>query len=139
MRYWSLCTSTAPPIGNTVDCVHDENVRPVVDSSGRFSVVISRATDRPSNANAKCGVEWVEYGNGDGIPGGSKDFGVVINRHTLVNPAFKHSWFDVKSVRGEQAAMGEYLPHVINLREKAKFEALGCPVDTAKLTAMVKK
>ena len=26
MRYWSLCTSTAPPIGNTVDCVTDENV-----------------------------------------------------------------------------------------------------------------
>ncbi|MBL0089654.1 MAG: hypothetical protein IPP44_24455 [Ideonella sp.] len=139
MRYWSLCTSTAPPIGNTVDCVHDENVRPVVDARGYFSVVVSRAVDRPSNANAKCGVEWIEYGNGDGIPGGSPHFGAVINRHTLVNPSFKHSWFDVKSLHGEQQALGEYLPQVINLREKARFEALGCPVDTSKLSAMLKR
>jgi hypothetical protein len=139
MRYWSLCTSTAPPIGNTVDCVHDENVRPVLDAQGWFTVVVSRAPDRPANAHAKCGVEWIEYGTGDGIPGGSKDFGVVINRHTLVNPAFKHSWFDVKTVRGEREVMGEYLPHVINLRDKARFEALGCPVDTARLAAMVKR
>jgi hypothetical protein len=139
MRYWSLCTSTAPPIGNTVDCVHDENLRPVIDARGYFSVVVSRATDRPSNANAKCGVEWIEYGNGDGIPGGSPHFGAIINRHTLVNPAFKHSWFDVNAQSSESQALGEYLPHVINLREKARFEALGCPVDTSKFTAMIKR
>jgi hypothetical protein len=139
MRYWSLCTSTAPPVGNTVDCVTDENVRPILDPQGRYSVVVSRAPDRPSNAIEKCGVTWMEYGNGDGVPGGSKDFGAVINRHTLVNPKFQNSWFNVKKVRGEVEALGPYLPHVINLHDKARFEALGCPVDTAKFTAMTRR
>jgi hypothetical protein len=139
MRYWSLCTSTAPPVGNTVDCVTDENVRPILDPRGNYSVVVSRAIDRPANAIEKCGVTWMEYGNGDGVPGGSKDFGAVINRHTLVNPKFQNSWFSVKKVRGEAEALGPYLPHVINLHEKARFEALGCPVDTAKFTAMLKR
>lgn len=137
MRYWSLCTVTAPASGNTVDCVHDENVRPLLDPQGHFTVVISRAPDRPSNAKASCGVEWLEYGTGDGIPGGSADYGTVINRHTLVNPDFKHSWFNVTKVGDEAKEMGDYLPHVINLRAKAKFEALGCPVDKAKLAAMI--
>jgi hypothetical protein len=139
MRYWSLCTSTAPPVGNTVDCVHDENVKDVLDKQGNFNVVVSRAPDRPSNATEKCGVTWMEYGNGDGIPGGSQDFGAIINRHTHVNPKFKSSWFDVKKVNGEGDAMGEYLPHVINMHDKARFEALGCPVDTSKLAAMINK
>ena len=139
MRYWSLCTSTAPPVGNTVDCVTDENVRATVDQQGHYSVVVSRVTDRPANAIEKCGVTWMEYGTGDGIPGGSPDFGVVINRHTLVNPKFKNSWFNVKQVHGEAQALGEYLPRVFNLHDKARFEALGCPVDTRRmLSAMAR-
>ena len=31
------------------------------------------------------------------------------------------------------------MPRVLNMREKAKFEALGCPVDLQKLAAMMKK
>lgn len=139
MRYWSLCTTTAPPSGNSVDCVIDENVRGILDKDKNFNVVVSRATDRPTNATEKCGVQWMEFGTGDGIPGGSQDFGAVINRNTFVNPKFKHSWFDVKRVNGEEEALGAYLPKVINMREKAKFEALGCPVDTAKLAAMAAK
>jgi len=139
MRYWSLCAPTAPAVGNTVDCVTDENVRSTIDKEGNFNVVVSRATDRPSNATERCGVVWMEYGNGDGIPGGSKDFGAVINRHTFVNPKFEHSWFNVKKVDSEAEVMGPYLPHVINMHDKARFEALGCPVDTSNFTAMIKR
>ena len=139
MRYWSLCTSTAPAIGNTVDCVHDENLRPLLDAQGFFTVVVSRAPDRPANARPACGVEWIEMGTGDGIPGGSSDFGVVINRHTLVDPAFAHSWFAVRQPGSEARVMGEYLPSVYNLRQKAHFEALGCPVDTARMAAAAAK
>ncbi|MDR3453887.1 MAG: hypothetical protein P4L96_14020 [Rhodoferax sp.] len=138
MRYWSLCTVTAPAVGNTVDCVTDENVRSTIDKRGNYSVVVSRASDRPANATEKCGVTWMEYGNGDGIPGGSQDFGAVLNRHTDVNPKFQNSWFNVKKLHGEQEALGAYLPHVINMHEKDRFEALGCPVDTSKFTAMIK-
>ena len=137
MRYWSLCTMPPPANGAATDCLYDEAVRPTLDSKGYFTVVISRAPDRPSNANVKCGVEWMEYGNGDGLVGGSSAFGTVGNRHTLVNPKFKQSWFAVTKPNSEVAAMGEYLPYVINMKTKARFEALGCPVDKTKLDAMV--
>jgi hypothetical protein len=79
---------------------------------------------------------WMEYGNGDGIPGGSQDFGALINRHTLVAPGFQQTWFNVKEVGSEARVMGEYLPTVYNLRTKARFESLGCPVDTSRLAAL---
>lgn len=111
---------------------------PSLDAKGYFTVVVSRAPDRPANATEKCGVAWMEWGNGDGIPGGSADYGSIINRHTHVNPKFKQSWFAVQKQNGEAQAMGEYLPYAINMRDKARFEALGCPVDTAKLAAMMR-
>ena len=139
MRYWSICTVNAPATGNTVDCVHDENVQDTLDKQGNFTVVVARAPDRPANATEKCGVVWVEWGNGDGIPGGSKDFGAIVNRHTHVNPKFTHSWFAVKKPDSEREAMGDYVPQAINFHDKARFEALGCPVDTTKIAAMVKR
>lgn len=120
-----------------MDCVSDENVRPVSDAGGNYNVVVSRAPGRPANAKEACGAVWMEHGNGDGIPGGSADDGVVINRRTPVNPKFQQSWFDVKTAHGEADALGDYLPHVINMHEKARFAALGCPLDTGKLAAML--
>ena len=136
MRYWSICTIAAPPTGFTVDCLFDEGVLPTLDEKGQFTIVVTRAPDRPANATEKCGVAWMEWGNGDGIPGGSSAFGAIINRHTQVSRTFKHSWFAVDKPGREVEAMGEYTPYVFNLREKANFEALGCPVDRAKLASM---
>ncbi|TVT81199.1 hypothetical protein [Acinetobacter colistiniresistens] len=133
MRYWSICSVMAPATGMTVDCLFDEAVAPLVDKKGNFTVVVSRAIDRPSNAIDKCGVAWLEWGNGDGIPGGSSNYGAIINRHTTVNPQFKYSWFAVNTPRTEQQAMGAYLPQVINIHNKSKFESLGCPVDVNKI------
>lgn len=132
MRYWSLCSASSPPVGMTPDCVYDEVVRPVLDAHGYYNVVVSRATERPANATEKCGVVWMELGNGDGVPGGSADFGALINRHTQVNPTFSHSWFAVTKPGTEAESMGEYLPKVHNLHNKARFESLGCPVDLSK-------
>ena len=50
MRYWSICTTASPQTGLTVDCLFDEAVLPAIDNQGQFTVVISRAPDRPSNA-----------------------------------------------------------------------------------------
>ena len=38
-----------------------------------------------------------------------------------------------------KTSMGDYLPYVLNLKEKARFKALGCPVDKSKLWAMLPK
>ena len=81
----------------------------------------------------------MEWGNGDGIPGGSSSYGSIINRHTHVNSNFKNSWFAVDRPGTERAAMGDYLPTVVNFQDKARFEALGCPVDTAKIAEMIKR
>jgi hypothetical protein len=138
MRYWSICTTGAPPSGLTVDCVFDEGVLPTLDSKGNFTVVVSRSPDRPSNATEKCGVAWMEMGTGDGLPGGSSSYGSIINRHTQVNPNFKTSWFAVTKPHTESKALGDYLPYVVNFHDKARFEALGCPVDKSKIAAMIK-
>ena len=68
--------------------------------------------------------------------GDSPDFGVVVNRHPHVNPGFRNRWFAVTKPGGEAQAMGRYLPRVINMRHKARFEALGCLVETGRLAAM---
>ncbi|MBV8667377.1 MAG: hypothetical protein JO269_12930 [Burkholderiaceae bacterium] len=133
MRYLSICTGTSPSAGLTPDCIYDEQLAPTVDARGRYALVISRLEDRPKNATEACGVAWIEYGNGDGMPGGSAEFGAVINRNTEVNPAFGHSWFAVQKPGAEKQAMGDYLPYLINMKEKENFEALGCPVDKARL------
>jgi hypothetical protein len=139
MRYWSLCSTAAAPTGMTVDCVYDEAVLPTLDAKGNFNIVVTRAPDRPTNATEKCGVVWMEWGNGDGIPGGSSSYGSIINRHTHVNTKFKNSWFAVDRPNTERSAMGDYLPYVVNFQDKARFEALGCPVDTAKIAEMIKR
>lgn len=139
MRYWSLCTVASPATGLTVDCVIDENVHPILDARDYYSVVVSRASERPANATEACGVLWLEYGHGDGIPGGSPDFGAIINRHTVVDTRFSHSWFSVTQPDREAEVMGEYLPRVLNLHDRTRFEALGCPVDTSRFTAMTEQ
>ena len=135
MRYMSICATGAPSSGMTADCAYDEQLRPTLDAQGRFYVVLSRAEDRPKNATAACGVMWLDIGNGDGLLGGSTEFAAVINRHTIVNPAFKHSWFAVTKPGQERAAMGGYLPYLLNMHDKRSFEALGCQVDKARIAA----
>jgi hypothetical protein len=135
MRFMSVCTATSLPSGMTPDCIYDEQLARTVDASGRYALVISRLEDRPQNATEACGVAWIEYGNGDGMPSGSTAYSAVINRNTEVNPAFGHSWFAVQKPGTEKQMMGDYLPYLINMKDKENFEALGCPVNKAKLWA----
>lgn len=139
MRYMSVCTATAPTSALTPDCVYDEQLASTVDETGRYTVVTSRQEDRPKNATEACGVAWIDAGNGDGMVSGSPDFMLLINRHTLVDPGFQHSWFAVARPGTERETMGDYLPHVLNLKSQANFEALGCPVDKRKLYAMLQQ
>jgi hypothetical protein len=140
MRYLSICTAGSPSSGTTPDCIYDEQLLSTVDSeTGRYDVVISREIDRPTNARQACGVAWLEAGNGDGVVGGSPDFMFIVNRHTQVSDQFKQSWFAVKKPGTEKQVMGDYLPWVINMKTKAAFEALGCPVDKKRLHALLGK
>ncbi len=138
MRYMSICTAGGLSSGTTPDCIYDEQLLSTIDpATGRYDVVISREGDRPGNATEACGVAWLDAGNGDNVYGGSPDYMSVINRHTEVKPAFRHSWFAVEKPADAKAAMGDYLPYVINMKDKAAFEQLGCPVDKKKLHALL--
>ncbi|WP_321916099.1 MULTISPECIES: hypothetical protein [unclassified Paraburkholderia] len=137
VRYVSFCTGGSLAAATTTDCLYDEQVQRTLDKAGHYFIVVTRPEDRPTNATEQCGVEWMDFGNGDGLVSGSSEWAIFINRHTMINPSFKQSWFAVKKPGTEAEAMGDYLPRVINMREKAKFEALGCPVDTSKLTGML--
>ncbi|CAN1503887.1 hypothetical protein MCEMAEM4_00590 [Burkholderiaceae bacterium] len=139
MRYASVCTGGSLTAASTPDCIYDEQLVASADDTGRYALVISRQEDRPSNANAQCGVAWIDIGNGDGMVSGSPQFASLINRHTQVHADFKHSWFAVTQPGTEKEAMGEYLPYVLNLKARDRFEALGCPVDKSKLWAMLPK
>lgn len=136
MRYMSVCASGSPVAGLTTDCVYDEQLASTADSQQNFTVIVSRQEDRPSNATEKCGVVWLDMGNGDGMINGSTEYGALIVRHTTVNANFKHSWFGVPKPGMEKEAMGDYLPYLLNLKTKENFEALGCPVDKSKILAM---
>lgn len=138
MRYTSFCANGAPPSGLSVDCLYDEQLLPTLDPAGHFYIVMSRPEDRPANARGECGVAWLNYGNGDGLAGGSPEFASVINRQTIVNPAFRHSWFAVGKPGDEVRAMGDYLPRAINFKDKARFEALGCPVDKTRIASKLR-
>lgn len=139
MRYMSVCTGGSLTAASTPDCIYDEQLAASVDATGRYALAISRQEDRPRNATAACGVAWIDMGNGDGMVSGSPNFASLINRHTQVHADFKHSWFAVHQPGAEKTAMGDYLPYVLNLKSKAVFEALGCPVDKSKLWAMLPK
>ncbi|MEY2659104.1 MAG: hypothetical protein RLZZ123_276 [Pseudomonadota bacterium] len=128
MRYWSLCTSSFPVTGLTTDCLHDENLRTLLDAQNQYTVVVSRLSERPNNATPRCGVQWLELGHGDGVPSGSRSYSALINRFTLSDPEFKRGWSDVDAPKRERQAMGAYRPFVVNLTDKERFELLGCPV-----------
>lgn len=137
MSYWSVCTTMGMAQGMAVDCVYDEMIEPTLDAQRKYVIVVSRAVDRPANASEKCGVVWMEWGNGDGIVGGSPDYGVIINRNTEPVADFEHSWFAVTQEGTEREAMREYLPYAVNFHDRQKFEALGCPVDRSAMDARI--
>ena len=136
MLYWSMCTNMGLATGMNIDCLYDEELEPLLDANRHYTIVTTRAADRPSNATDSCGVAWMEFGNGDGVEGGSPDTMLLVNRVTRVDPSFRHSWFDVTKPGDEARVLGDYQPQVTNLRTKAAFEALGCPVDVKKLGEM---
>ncbi len=66
MRYWSL-TATSPDlpeldgfVGAVLHSVMDDDI--VLDNQRHYVIVLSRDSDRPSNANSQNGVTWVNWG-----------------------------------------------------------------------------
>mgnify|MGYP003347824063 CR=1 FL=1 len=57
LRYWSFCSNQGFANTRVNACVHDERVP--VGPDGYYTIVVSRAADRPRNAIPECGVAWL--------------------------------------------------------------------------------
>ena len=122
LRFWSLCTGESRVTTRTPDCLAD---RQVLRRSGRnYTVVVSKAADRPANARAKCGVAWLDWGElGDGA--GDPDYGLLIMRNMLVSPGFANAIQRVEQPGTEPEVMGRYFPRA-EYSSVEDFEAQGC-------------
>jgi hypothetical protein len=122
VRYWSLCQNESLASTAFVDCVYDEQVP--LDAQGRYTIVMSLAADRPTNATAQCGVAWLDWGTrGDNV--GRATAGLLVLRQLLAHPTFFNAAANVAAPGSEPRVMGAYLP-TGRYTTKAEYESAGC-------------
>jgi hypothetical protein len=107
LRYWSFCSNQGFANTRVNDCVHDENVP--LGPDGYYTIVVSRAADRPRNAIPECGVAWLPMAD-DGDGAADDDVTVLQLRHMLGTGNFPHSVQAVGKPGDEEKVMGEYFP-----------------------------
>ena len=107
LRYWSVCSNQSFVNTRVNDCLFDEEIP--VDRQGFFTVVVSRADDRPRNARAACGIGWLPMADdGDGMF--DDDVTIVQIRHMLSSSEFPHAIEHVARQREIAEVMADYLP-----------------------------
>ena len=125
VRYWSLCTGSSPVTGLGYDCVFDQQVPLARDR--RYTLVISRAADRPHNATPACGYRWLSFEKGENYPSPSarnyEDF--VYMRFMAPSPSFRQAPQNVTTPGSEGRVMGPYFPSS-RYTTKTVFQKLGC-------------
>jgi len=122
VRFWSLCTGESRVTLRTPDCVSDRELP--IDPGRRYTIVVSKAADRPANATERCGVSWVDWGeNGDGA--GDPDYALLIMRNMLPQTTFSQAIQRVPRPGMEQSTMGEYFP-ATSYGSREDFQSRGC-------------
>ena len=107
LRYWSICSNQGFANTRVNDCLFDEEIP--LDAEGNYTVVVSRAADRPRNAVPECGIGWLPMAeDGDGLF--DEDVTVVQIRHMLTAPDFERSVQRVYRQDDLETTMGPYLP-----------------------------
>lgn len=121
LRYWSLCSNESIVTTAFSDCVYDSNV--VLDADRNFTIVVSKATNRPVNATAECGVTWLDWGErGNGVGDASQGYLILRNMN---GDNLAQSIQNVSSMASAEKDMGPYYPES-SYSSVADFEALGC-------------
>ena len=107
LRYWSICSNQGFVNTRVNDCLFDEEIP--VDPQGFFTVVVSRAEDRPRNARPECGLGWLPMAeDGDGMF--DEDATVVQIRHMLGAEDFANSIERVERQDALAETLGPYMP-----------------------------
>ncbi len=126
LRYWSFCSNQGFANTRVNDCVHDENVP--VGPDGYYTIVLSRADDRPRNAMAQCGVAWLPMAD-DGDGAVDADVTVLQLRHMLGTQNFAHAVQAIGKVGDEARDMGEYFPRGRYISSSAFETAVPCQIE----------
>ncbi|MCA1300573.1 DUF1254 domain-containing protein [Stappia indica] len=124
-QYVSIVSCEAAPSGQIVDGLADMQIP--VNENGNYTIVYSRAEDRPGNATAENGVAWIEWSpRGEGLdsPENRKDFGMLMMRIMAPNPDWQESPANITRPGEEARVMGAYFPEG-EYTTKEAFEALG--------------
>ena len=125
VRYWSVCTGSAPVSGLGYDCVYDQQVP--LRGDRRYTMVISRAKDRPRNATPKCGYRWLSFGPGENYddPAARPWVDLLYMRFMAPNPTWAQAPQKMTKPNTEAQFMGAYYPRSA-YTTKAAFEKRGC-------------
>jgi len=148
-RYWSLTSYPLPDwtdlsfIGPAYTSIMDEDIasdrdgRERTSRDGWYTIVFSRAEDRPQNAVPEHGVTWVDWGTIAtqgwvlrwlSVFPDWKDLNIVpdvtnlpYEKTSWLSPQYDPSWMGFNN---RNSKLGDYLP-VVHYLTKAEFESLG--------------
>jgi len=126
MRYWSICTNENNS-QRFIDCMYDEqSVTAGNPTDNRRIFVVTKPQNRPNNATADCGVNWLAWG--------PQQESLIIVRNMLSENDFLEAIQRIPGPSGqcEAPVMQQYFPYGTHY-SKADFEALGCPINPALL------
>ncbi len=127
VRYTSFCMNEAPQSTKVTDCAYDQQVP--TSRNRLYTIVVSRAADRPRTARFTCGKAWIGWSDrGDGDL--DRDFGWFQIRNMLPSRSFRNA-IQLTSTPGDEAkVMGPFLPKLRYFANARAFESsnLGkCP------------
>jgi hypothetical protein len=114
VRYWSLCAYRNPS-DRSVRCVADEEIP--LDARGDYTIVVSTRQNRPSNAQARCGVAWLDAM--------TDELGALILRHVAPSADFVQTPSHVPSGVPAADVLGAYEPRG-EYSSRSDFESRGC-------------
>ncbi len=123
LRYWSMCSNQGFANTRVNDCVHDEEIP--LNAEGMYTIVVSRAEDRPRNATLECGVAWLPMAD-DGDGAVDDDVTILQLRHMLGARAFPGAVQNIPAPGMEEQSMGEYFPKGRYVTTSAFEIALPC-------------
>lgn len=107
VRYTSFCMNEAPQSTRVTDCAFDEQIP--TNRKGLYTIVVSRAADRPATAKFACGKAWIRWSRtGDGDL--DRDFGWFQIRNMLPSRSFRHAIQLTSTPGDEKKVLGPYLP-----------------------------
>ena len=107
LRYWSWCSNQGFGTARVNACVFDEEVP--VDAQGYYTIVMSRAGDRPRNAITECSVAWLPLADvGDGT--GNPDITILLMRRMLGAGEFKNALHGILKQEDIGHGIGSYFP-----------------------------